>query len=329
VTRTLYLCGGGNSEGVRLALGIDAEAHRFERIVVLDDDPAKHGRRVLGVEVAGGFERLAEADPDADAFANLVARTTAKRAAARARIAAHGVPAASLVSPRVDTLGAELPRELIVYQNATIGPEVRIGEGTVVFMGAVVGHECSVGPGCVVAANAVLNARVALGEGVYVGTNATVLPEVRVGAWATIGAGSVVVEDVPPHTTVMGVPARLLAGPTAAEPAAAPMPAGPADPEIERRLRAIWQEVLERSDLDPGANFFDLGGTSLLALRMRERVQREFACALELAEIFRSPSLRALAAVLAAGGPGRAGASEAGRRAALRRDLGARRAARV
>jgi serine O-acetyltransferase len=43
------------------------------------------------------------------------------------------------------------------------------------------------------------------------GAGAAVLGNIRVGDCAKVGAGSVVLEDVPPHTTVAGVPARVVA----------------------------------------------------------------------------------------------------------------------
>src|SRR5256885_15277114 len=47
-------------------------------------------------------------------------------------------------------------------------------------------------------------------EGAAIGSGATILGGVTVGEHATVGAGSVVVNDVPPHSTVAGNPARLL-----------------------------------------------------------------------------------------------------------------------
>lgn len=47
-----------------------------------------------------------------------------------------------------------------------------------------------------------------IGRGVMIGAGAKVLGNIRVGEGAKIGAGSVVLEDVPPHTTVAGVPAK-------------------------------------------------------------------------------------------------------------------------
>lgn len=45
-------------------------------------------------------------------------------------------------------------------------------------------------------------------RGASVGANSTVLPGVIIGAAALVGAGSVVTKDVPPHTLVVGNPAR-------------------------------------------------------------------------------------------------------------------------
>jgi sugar O-acyltransferase (sialic acid O-acetyltransferase NeuD family) len=206
---TLYLCGAGNSEGVRLALVVNRREARWDRIVLLDDDPATHGRRLLEVEVVGPFGLLAAAADHAEVV-NLVARTTVRRAAAHRRIAAHGLPFATLVHPTVDLEGAELGAGVTVYQHATIGPEVAVGTGSVVFMAAAVGHGARLGAGSVVAPGGVINARVDVGAGVYVGSNAVVLPDLRVGAWATIAAGSVAMQDVPAGATVLGVPGRVL-----------------------------------------------------------------------------------------------------------------------
>ena len=49
-----------------------------------------------------------------------------------------------------------------------------------------------------------------LGNGVTVGVGAKILGAITVGDCAIIGAGSVVTRDVPPHTTVVGVPGRVV-----------------------------------------------------------------------------------------------------------------------
>lgn len=206
----LYLCGAGNPEGVRLALRINEREGSWDRIVLLDDDPAKRFRRILGVEIAGPFERLAEADAATDAVANLVARTTGARRLADRRIAAYGLPFATLIHPDVDRDGTSHAAGVTVYQRATLGANCFVDEGSVIFMGAIVGHGSRVGKGCVLAPNAVCNARDVLGEGIYVGSNAAILPDIHVGDWATIGACSMVSQDVPAGATVMGNPGKVL-----------------------------------------------------------------------------------------------------------------------
>lgn len=305
VMKTLYLCGAGNSEGVRLALAINRNQPRWDDIVLLDDDPGKHGRVMLGVEIAGSIETLNGVDPGKAEVANLVARTTDKRRLVRDRLAGFGIPFAQLLSPEIDTLGVELAGDVMAYQNAILGPEVTIDEGTVVFMGGIVGHESIVGKCCVIAANAVLNARVRLEDRVYFGTNATALPEVTIGEGATVGAGSVVIQDVPPGATAIGVPAQIM---TIAPSSQAPMHNGemisqvsanqdnakPA-PEVERLIARIWGDVLHLDSVGVEQTFFDLGGDSLLALRVCERLKQETGSNLCIMDVFHYPTVRALA----------------------------------
>lgn len=56
-------------------------------------------------------------------------------------------------------------------------------------------------------------------EGVLISAGAKILGNIRIGAGAKIGAGSVVLQDVPEHTTVAGVPAKVVGKPQADSPA--------------------------------------------------------------------------------------------------------------
>lgn len=49
-----------------------------------------------------------------------------------------------------------------------------------------------------------------LGDHVFVGAGAKILGDVRVGDHARVGANAVVVKDVPPHSTVVGIPGRVV-----------------------------------------------------------------------------------------------------------------------
>jgi serine O-acetyltransferase len=56
-------------------------------------------------------------------------------------------------------------------------------------------------------------------DGVLISAGAKILGNIRIGQGAKIGAGSVVLEPVPPHTTVAGVPAKIVGKPASDTPA--------------------------------------------------------------------------------------------------------------
>ncbi|MGA8172175.1 MAG: serine O-acetyltransferase [Methylocystis sp.] len=58
-------------------------------------------------------------------------------------------------------------------------------------------------------------------RGVLIGAGAQILGNIEIGACALIAAGSVVLDNVPPHKTVAGVPARVVGEAGALEPASA------------------------------------------------------------------------------------------------------------
>jgi serine O-acetyltransferase len=47
-------------------------------------------------------------------------------------------------------------------------------------------------------------------DGVFVGNNANLLGNITIGENSRVGAGSVVLDDVPPNSTVVGVPAHIV-----------------------------------------------------------------------------------------------------------------------
>lgn len=89
-------------------------------------------------------------------------------------------------------------------------------------------------------------------------------------------------------------------------PAAMPVPARRAAPEVrdealERRLCALFGEVLGTPGFDPAHSFFEEGGHSLLAAKLARRVERSLGRRFDLWTLVAAPSPRELAARLSAG----------------------------
>lgn len=116
------------------------------------------------------------------------------------------------------------------HPTAIIGSGCRVGEGSILCPGAIltnnvslgdfcvvnihstIGHDAVLGEGCTLSAHCDVTGHATLGKGVFMGSHASILPSAVVGDFSVIGAGSVVLRKVAPHVTVMGVPARQIAG---------------------------------------------------------------------------------------------------------------------
>ncbi len=66
----------------------------------------------------------------------------------------------------------------------------------------------------------------------------------------------------------------------------------------ELQLTQIWSEVLEVDCMGLQDNFFEVGGHSLLAVRLMAKIQQQFGKNLPLATLFQAPTIEQLAAIL-------------------------------
>ena len=58
-----------------------------------------------------------------------------------------------------------------------------------------------------------------IGNGVLIGAGAKILGNISIGDGSKIAAGSVVLSSVPPHSTVAGIPAKVVGRPRTEQPA--------------------------------------------------------------------------------------------------------------
>lgn len=101
-----------------------------------------------------------------------------------------------------------------IHPGATIGRRCFIDHG----MGVVIGETSEIGDDVLMYQGVTLGGtgkdsgkrHPTIGNGVVIGTGAIVLGNIRIGDHVKIGAGSVVVHPVPDHSTVVGVPGRVV-----------------------------------------------------------------------------------------------------------------------
>ncbi len=148
-----------------------------------------------------------------------------------------------------------------IHPGATIGRRFFIDHG----MGVVIGETAEIGDDVLIYQGVTLGGtgkdtgkrHPTIGTGVVIGTGAKILGNIQIGDHVKVGAGSVVVHPVPPHSTVVGVPGRVVRDPESPweplEHGQLPDPQGQAVEDLARRvteLEAALAAALNREGAD-------------------------------------------------------------------------------
>lgn len=105
-----------------------------------------------------------------------------------------------------------------------IGDHTRVGLHNTIIGPVTIGHHVNLAQGITVTAlnhtfsdtgkrideQGITTVPVVIEDDVWIGANAVILPGVKIGNHSVVAAGAVVTKNVPPHTLVAGVPAKVI-----------------------------------------------------------------------------------------------------------------------
>jgi len=160
-------------------------------------------------------ETVFKQDPAARGWLEVLLAYPGVHAILAHRLAHRLYKAGLCVLPRLISHFARWMTGIEIHPGAQIGRRFFIDHG----MGVVIGETTVIGDDVLVYQGVTLGGtghekgkrHPTLGNHVVVGSGAKVLGNITLGDWVRVGAGSVVVKNVPAHSTVVGVPGRIVA----------------------------------------------------------------------------------------------------------------------
>ena len=193
----------------RVVLDIMQHEGRHEVVGFLDSNPDLHGRLMDGVEVLGPIQRLAGLKEQGVLGAIVAVGHNGTRRSFGEQVQRLGHELVSAIHPSANIANnVSMGRGVVVAAGALVCAHCQIGDGVILNTGCLVDHETMIGTACHLCPGVKIAGRVTIESGAFVGIGATVIQHVRVGHDSVIGAGAVGLKDVPPMSTVVGLPAR-------------------------------------------------------------------------------------------------------------------------
>ena len=165
-------------------------------------------------DIVGDLKVPVERDPAANGYLDVILSYPGFHAVTAHRIIheinKRGIP----LLPRLLSNIVRFATGIEIHPAAKIGKRFFIDHGMGVLIGATaeIGDDVTLYKGVTLGGTSLGHGKrhPTIGNDVVIGTNASVLGAITIGDGSRIGAGSVVVRDVPPKSTVVGIPGRVV-----------------------------------------------------------------------------------------------------------------------
>ncbi len=199
--------GGFGREVAWLVQDINKQNAQWELIGFVDDKGP--GVTEEGIPILGPISDIFRLNPVP--WVALAIADTRTRYRLMQEMLDHGLKLASLVHPSVAMSDFnDIGSGSIICAGTVITTNVKLGKSSIVNPGCFIGHDTVLGDCVSMMPASNIAGEVTVGDGCYFGLNSCAINRKTIGEWSIIGAGAVVVDDIPPHSLAVGVPARVI-----------------------------------------------------------------------------------------------------------------------
>ena len=123
----------------------------------------------------------------------------------------RGVSFCNVIHPAtILTRQLSIGQDVVLHAGCILSFQTRIGNHVIMNMNCTIGENTFIRDFVTLSPGVNISGDVIIGTGAFIGTGTNIIENVQIGEWSVIGAGSTIISDVPPNTTVVGVPGKVI-----------------------------------------------------------------------------------------------------------------------
>lgn len=203
--KNLYLVGAFNLDIFKLIKAINDTEPTWEIMGFIDSKKRYAGREPFGFPIFEGkreIEQLAQ-DRDNYFFYNKIRPNKTFKL-----LQNLNCQFPNIIHPATDMNFVDIGKGCIVTQGTIFGGFIKVGNFVTFRTHCQISHDTVIEDHAFVGPGANIGSSVLLKKHCFIGQGAIVMRGVTIGEGAVVGAGAVATKDVPPHTVVIGIPAK-------------------------------------------------------------------------------------------------------------------------